>query len=74
MARQFGLKATSAAAQSAAGASSSATLNLTGSVSASSRLSRADSPVSEFASHAAELPFSPASWRGGRGRRSISQE
>jgi hypothetical protein len=74
MARQFGLKATAAAAQSSAEASSSATLNPRESVSASNSISPVGSPASELAPQGAELPFSPASWRGGRGRRSISQD
>jgi len=74
MARQFGLKATSAAAGSAALASSSATRDLSGSVSVSNNLAPVDSPASKLSSQGAELPFAPASWRGGHGRRSISQD
>jgi hypothetical protein len=72
MARQFGLKATSAAA--AAVASSSATRDLSESVSAANNFAPVGSPASKLSSQGADLPFSPASWRGGHGRRSISQD
>jgi len=74
MSRQFGLKTKSAAAGSAAVASSSAAQELSGSMSGLNGLSPAGSPASKLASQGAELPFSPASWRGCRGRRSISQD
>jgi len=73
MARQFGLRATSAAVGAAAVASS-ATQNLSDSVSASNNLAQVGSPASKLSSQGADLPFSPASWRGGHGRRSISQD
>jgi hypothetical protein len=72
MARQFGLRATSADAGAAAVAS--ATQNLSESVSASNNLAQVGSPASKLSSQGADLPFSPASWRGGHGRRSISQD
>ena len=74
MARQFGLRATSAAVGAAAVASSSATQDLSESVSASNNLAQVGSPASKLSSQGADLPFSPASWRGGHGRRSISQD
>jgi hypothetical protein len=73
MPRQFGLKATSAAAPSVAAASSAAAPELSGSVSVSNGLLPASSPASTLASPGAELPLAPASWRGCRGRQSISQ-
>lgn len=73
MPRQFGLKATSVAAPSASAASSSAVPELSGPVSASSILLPASTPASARVSPGAELPLAPASWRGCRGRRSISQ-
>jgi len=73
MARQFGLRATSADAGAAAVASS-ATQNLSDSVSASNNFAPVGSPASKLSSQGADLPFSPASWRGGHGRRSISQD
>jgi len=72
MARQFGLRATSADAGAAAVAS--ATQNLSDSVSASNNLAQVGSPASKLSSQGADLPLSPASWRGGHGRRSISQD
>ena len=73
MPRQFGLKATLAAARSAAAVSSTATPDLSASASASNSISQVSSQASKLA-HGAELPFSPASWRGCHGRRSISQD
>ena len=73
MARQFGLRATSADA-GAAVASSSAAQDLSESVSASNNLAPVGSPALKLSSQGADLPFSPASWRGGHGRRSISQD
>jgi len=74
MPRQFGLKATSAAARSASVGSSSATPDPSASAPASKSRSPGSSQASKLASQCAELPFSPASWRGCHGRRSISQD
>jgi hypothetical protein len=73
MARQFGLKAISAAAPSASAAASSAPAQRSGSVCVSKLLSLANASASTLAAQRAELPLTPASWRGSRGRRSISQ-
>jgi len=72
MPRHFGLKATLAAAPSASAASSIATSDQTASASVSKSLSLASSPASRLSAQCSELPYSPASWRGCLGRRSIS--
>jgi len=48
--------------------------DLSESVSASNNFAPVGSPASKLSSQGADLPFSPASWRGGHGRRSISQD
>lgn len=73
MPRHFGLKATSAAGRSAFTGSSRDLQQRTASAAASKNQAAASAPpASKLSSAPAELPYSPASWRGCRGRRSIS--
>lgn len=71
MPRQFGLKATSMAASTPA-ATCKTTLGLIGWMFApKDRVSRSAAAVRRSSSYTA-LPYAPASWRGPRGRRSVS--
>ncbi|WNV08777.1 hypothetical protein [Tardiphaga sp. 709] len=70
MPRQFGLKATPMAAS--APAACKTTLGLIGWMFApKNRVSRGAAAVRRSSSYTA-LPYAPASWRGSRGRRSVS--
>lgn len=71
MPRQFGLKTTSMAA-SAPAAGCKTTLGLIGWMFApKNRVSRGAAAVRRSSASTA-LPYAPASWRGSRGRRSVS--
>lgn len=71
MPRQFGLKATSVAA-SAPPAACKTTFGLIGWMFApKDRVSRSAAVVKRLSAYTA-LPYAPASWRGSRGRRSVS--
>src|SRR4051794_873327 len=71
MPRQFGSKATSALARSSSVASRDLQAR-TAWVFVSRKRSQASSPASNLSSPSSELPYSPVSWRGCQGRRSIS--
>jgi hypothetical protein len=70
--KHFGLKATSAAERSGLIMLSNATLDLGATAAPSMGLSPENTLEAKLSSPALALPFSPASWRGCHGRRSIS--
>ena len=72
MRRNFGLKAMSMAERSGSIRLPDATPVLAVSSVTSPSLSPEDAPEVKLASPDLALPFAPASWRGGHGRRSIS--
>jgi hypothetical protein len=71
MPRHFGLKATLAAPRTAPATASILVRILNASASVQKTLPRVSS-ASKLSSQSLELPLSPASWRGGCARRSIS--
>jgi hypothetical protein len=72
MPRQFGLKATPAAARSASAGSSKDLPDRFAPVLPAKARTRDSSQVSKLFSPDGGLLYAPASWRGCRGRRSIS--
>ena len=72
MPRHFGLKATSAAPRTAPATASILVRILNASRSVQKTLPPVSYAASKLSSQSLELPLSPASWRGGRARRSIS--
>jgi hypothetical protein len=72
MPRHFGLKATSVIERAGSTRVSDPTPALAAPTAPSLSLSPDDTPESKLSSPGLALPFSPASWRGCHGRRSIS--